>query len=201
MRQHLPNAITLSRLVGIPVLLLWMHFAESDEFLPIALFFLFLAGTDALDGYLARRLDVVSDFGKLLDPLVDKILIVAPLVTLVGFRSEVTGDPWVPSVMVNVLIAREFWVTGVRGVAASRGIVVAASDLGKLKTVFQVAAVFFLFLHDQKLFQIGEAWVTGQYFGLQCLITAIVIAYWSGIEYTLLVFRGMRGSFHQDSSL
>ncbi len=184
----IPNLITFGRLFGIPLLLLHMEFASHEELRYAAAFFLFLAVTDFLDGYLARRLHAVSDLGKLLDPLVDKLLIIAPLVALVGFRSEVTGSPWVPAWLVILLIARELWVTGIRGIAATRGVVIAADDFGKVKTTFQVAAVFFLILHQEKLFRLSDAWVTGEYLGLQCLITSLLIGYWGAIDYTARVF-------------
>ena len=166
---------------------MWLEYAEDDALIWVAVFFLLLAVTDFFDGYLARKFDVVSDLGKLLDPLVDKLLILIPLIHLVGMRSSVTGDPWVPAWMVSLVLARELFITGLRGIAASRGRVLPAGDLGKIKTCFQVLAVFFLILHRNKLFMMNDEWMDGYYLGLQFLMASIFIGYWSAVEYIYAV--------------
>lgn len=183
--SSIPNLVTLARLLGIPFLLYLIVVARNDsDYLITTIFFIFLAITDALDGWLARKLNAVSDLGKLLDPLVDKLLVIAPLIILVGLRSEVNGAPLVPAWMVVLVVAREVWITGLRGVAASNGVVVAASDLGKIKTILQVTAVALFIYNKNNLFEIRGEQISAQYLGLQCLMFSIVISYWGAFEYT-----------------
>ncbi len=109
--------------------------------------FALAALTDGLDGYFARSRDAVTTFGKLMDPLADKLLIIAALVSLVSLHRL---EAWVAM----VIIAREIAVTGLRAIAAERGIVIAASWLGKVKTVLQIGAVIALIADEP-----GAAWV------------------------------------------
>ncbi len=106
-----------------------------------ALLFILAASTDWLDGYYARKYNLVTNFGKFLDPLADKLLLTAALIALV----ELT---LLPAWIAIVIISREFAVTGIRLVAAADGQVIAASNLGKWKTVFQIIAVSALMLHN-----------------------------------------------------
>ena len=106
-----------------------------------AIVFALAALTDGLDGYIARPRNAVTTFGKLMDPLADKLLIIAALISLVSLDRLAA---WVAM----VIIAREFAVTGAAQVAAERGVVIAASWLGKVKTILQVAAIFALIAFD-----------------------------------------------------
>ena len=136
------NVLTLVRISLIPVLaaLLLSTLAESD--LLAAIVFVIASATDALDGWLARRRSEVTQFGKLMDPLADKLLITAALVSLVALYRL---DAWVAM----VIIAREFAVTGLRMLAIEQGQVVSASVWGKLKTTTQVAMVLALIWVDR----------------------------------------------------
>jgi CDP-diacylglycerol---glycerol-3-phosphate 3-phosphatidyltransferase len=136
------NVLTLVRISLIPVLaaLLLSTLAESD--LLSAIVFVIASATDALDGWLARRRKEVTQFGKLMDPLADKLLITAALVSLVALYRL---DAWVAM----VIIAREFAVTGLRMLAIEQGQVVSASAWGKLKTLTQVAMVLALIWVDR----------------------------------------------------
>lgn len=135
---NLPNKITIARIVMIFIVLLMCN---VDEWLPLslqsgwrvsALAFAILAGmTDFLDGYIARKYNLVSDFGKLMDPLADKVFIATAYITLVD-KEILSG--WVAV----VILAREFMVTGLRQLAAGKGEVMAADTMGKLKTVLQM---------------------------------------------------------------
>src|SRR5262249_9731081 len=112
--QRLPNYLTFFRLALVPVfVVLMLEPSEYMVFLAIIVFVV-AAITDYVDGIIARSFGAVSDFGKLLDPLVDKILVMAALVMLVAQRSDVDGTPWVPGWMVVLVMARELWVTGLR---------------------------------------------------------------------------------------
>jgi CDP-diacylglycerol--glycerol-3-phosphate 3-phosphatidyltransferase len=139
----LPNLLTVFRILMVPVLVvvLLSEIFESDW--PAAAVFALASITDVADGYLARRNDQVTNFGKLWDPLADKLLVTAALVSLVDLNKL---DAWVAM----VIIAREFAVTGLRQVAVEQGHVVAASVAGKLKTFFQVAMVLVLIMADER---------------------------------------------------
>lgn len=134
---NLPNALTLLRILAVPVVVVALlgETPNGDEL--AAAVFALAALTDGLDGYFARSRDAVTTFGKLMDPLADKLLITAALVSLVSLNRL---QAWVAM----VIIAREIAVTGLRAIAAERGVVIAASWMGKLKTVLQIAAIFAL---------------------------------------------------------
>src|SRR5262245_55607250 len=127
--QNIPNILTFLRLALIPLFVVLMIDPNPELTHAATLVFIIAAFTDYLDGVLARKFSAVSEFGKLADPLADKILVMAALVMLVAQRSDVYGEPWVPGWMVVLILAREIWVTGLRAVAASRGVIVAASGM------------------------------------------------------------------------
>ena len=106
-----------------------------------AIVFALAALTDGLDGYIARSRDSITTFGKLMDPLADKLLITAALVSLVSLNR-------LPAWVAMVIIAREFAITGLRSIAAERGVIIAASWMGKVKTALQVAAIIGLIAFD-----------------------------------------------------
>ena len=135
-----PNLITLVRIGMIPVFL-WFTWRESrvDSFIG-AMIYAVTGTTDFLDGWIARKKGLVTVIGKFLDPLADKLIVMAALVMLVHLGRVAA---WV----VIVVMAREFIVTGLRTIAMSEGIVIAAGQEGKSKTVFQVAAISMLILH------------------------------------------------------
>jgi CDP-diacylglycerol--glycerol-3-phosphate 3-phosphatidyltransferase len=138
---NLPNVLTLLRILAVPVIVVALLDETPNGDALAAGVFALAALTDGLDGYFARSRDAVTTFGKLMDPLADKLLIVAALVSLVSLDRL---SAWVAM----VIIARELAVTGLRAVAAERGVVISASWLGKLKTILQVAAVFALIAAD-----------------------------------------------------
>jgi CDP-diacylglycerol---glycerol-3-phosphate 3-phosphatidyltransferase len=134
---NLPNALTLLRILAVPVVVVALLGETPNGDALAAGVFALAALTDGLDGYFARSRDAVTTFGKLMDPLADKLLITGALLSLVSLGRL---KAWVAM----VIIAREIAVTGLRVIAAERGIVIAASWLGKLKTVLQIAAVIAL---------------------------------------------------------
>jgi CDP-diacylglycerol--glycerol-3-phosphate 3-phosphatidyltransferase len=138
---NLPNALTLLRILAVPVVVVALLGETPNGDALAAAVFALAALTDGLDGYFARSRDSVTTFGKLMDPLADKLLITAALLSLVSLDRLA---PWIAM----VIIAREIAVTGLRAIAAERGLVIAASWLGKLKTVLQIAAVFALIAAD-----------------------------------------------------
>jgi CDP-diacylglycerol--glycerol-3-phosphate 3-phosphatidyltransferase len=136
---NLPNVLTLLRVLAVPVIVVALLDETPNGDALAAGVFALAALTDGLDGYIARRRRDVTTFGKLMDPLADKVLIIAALVSLVSLGRLAA---WVAM----VIIARELAVTGLRTVAAEQGVVIAASWLGKVKTALQVAAVFALII-------------------------------------------------------
>ena len=135
-----PNLITLVRIGMIPVFL-WFTWRESrvDSFIG-AMIYAVTGTTDFLDGYIARKKNLVTVIGKFLDPLADKLIVMSALIMLVHLGRVAA---WV----VIVVMAREFIVTGLRTIAMSEGIVIAAGQEGKSKTAFQVASITFLIMH------------------------------------------------------
>ena len=132
---NVPNFLTVLRILLVPVIVVALLAETPNGDTLAAVVFAFAAFTDGLDGYIARSRGSVTTFGKLMDPIADKLLIIAPLILLV---SSDRIAAWVAM----VIIAREFAVTALRMVAAEQGIVIAAGPLGKLKTIAQVAAIF-----------------------------------------------------------
>jgi len=138
---NLANALTLLRILAVPVVVVALLGETPNGDALAAAVFALAAATDGLDGYFARSRGAVTTFGKLMDPLADKLLITAALISLVSLGRL---QAWVAM----VIIAREIAVTGLRAIAAERGVVIAASWMGKLKTVLQIAAVFALIAAD-----------------------------------------------------
>lgn len=180
--MNIPNKITVSRILLIPVFMIFMliDFGWGDMTLfgatmPVshfvgALIFIFASLTDWVDGFYARKYNLVTTFGKFLDPLADKLLVSAALIILVelGFA---------PSWIVIIIISREFAVTGLRLVLAGGGEVVAAGNLGKIKTTAQILAISSLLLYDTIFTLIGLP------FGLIMLYIALIFTVWSGWDY------------------
>jgi CDP-diacylglycerol--glycerol-3-phosphate 3-phosphatidyltransferase len=134
---NLPNALTLLRILAVPVVVVALLDETPNGDVLAAAVFALAAATDGLDGYLARSRGSITTFGKLMDPLADKLLVTAALVSLVSLGRL---EAWVAM----VIIAREVAVTILRTIAAERGLVISASWLGKAKTVLQIAAVIAL---------------------------------------------------------
>jgi CDP-diacylglycerol--glycerol-3-phosphate 3-phosphatidyltransferase len=137
---NLPNAITLVRIAAIPIFLFFTWEESRMNSFIAALVYAATAGTDFLDGWLARRKNLVTVIGKFLDPLADKLIVMSALVMLVHLGRVAA---WI----VILIMAREFMITGLRTIAMSEGIVIAAGQEGKYKTALQLAAIVFLLLH------------------------------------------------------
>src|SRR5919198_2893864 len=166
--MNISNALTLSRLVAIPLLmaLLFLRFPYHDQ-IAAGLFIVFSL-TDTLDGELARRRGTVSDFGKFLDPLADKLFVLSVLIVLV---QEGLVAAWV----VVVIFSRELIITILRSVAANQGRAIAAAPLGKTKTVTQMSAVVLLILQRPYPVLVPIADVA--------IAIAILFTIWSGVDY------------------
>ncbi len=138
--MNLPNKLTCLRMVLIPVFLVFFYAPFSAGRYIALVIFIAASLTDTADGYIARKYDLVTDFGKFMDPLADKLLVCSALICLVD-SEEIAG--WV----VIIIIAREFIISGFRLVAADNGIVIAASWWGKIKTIVQMALIIIMLLN------------------------------------------------------
>ena len=153
--MNLPNRLTLLRVLLVPFFvasLLWGQ-GQNQMLRVVALIIFIVASlTDMLDGQIARRYHLVTNFGKFMDPLADKLLVCSALICFVELRQ-------ISAVVVIIIIAREFVISGFRLVAADAGVVIAASWWGKLKTVSQMIAVILMIIHLQPLIFITRAMV------------------------------------------
>ncbi|CAN5538494.1 CDP-diacylglycerol--glycerol-3-phosphate 3-phosphatidyltransferase [soil metagenome] len=136
---NIPNLLTMARIVMIPLCLWFLDRDTPRDNFWAAIVFTLAALTDLLDGYLARKLNVVSVLGKLLDPLADKLIVMASLVWMIPMGR-------VPAWVVIVLLGRDISITGLRSVAASEGVVIAAGEEGKTKTALQMIGIIALLL-------------------------------------------------------
>ena len=166
---NLPNALTVARILLVPVVVVALTVESPGGSTIAAIVFAIAAVTDGLDGYIARSREAITTFGKVMDPIADKLLIAAALISLVSLDRVAA---WVAM----VIIAREFAVSGLRVAAGQQGIVIPASLLGKAKTILQVAMVMALIAADS-----GAAWV-------QALVyLAVAMTVISGADYFLNV--------------
>lgn len=191
--MNIPNKITLSRIFLIPIFIIllsvpfnWGEWTIGDNQLPVAhfaaaLLFIIAAATDWVDGYYARKYDLVTNLGKFLDPLADKLLVSAALILLVEMGLA-------PAWVVILIISREFAVTGLRLVASGEGIVLAASNMGKLKTATQMVAIAVLLLHNFPFSYIGFP------FGTVMLYIALFFTVLSGCDYFIKNWHVMKES-------
>jgi CDP-diacylglycerol--glycerol-3-phosphate 3-phosphatidyltransferase len=166
----LPNGVTILRILAIPLILVLLFYMGRGYQLITGLLFLGAAITDTLDGYLARSRGMVTTLGKFLDPLADKLLIVTALIALIPARE-------IPVWIVIVIVGREIAITGLRGIAVSQDMIISASTLGKYKTVFEVASIFFLILNGSYFF------LNFRPIGMVLLWFALGIAVISGVDY------------------
>ena len=178
---NLPNTITMVRAAIVPVLLLLPWFSDPRGSAIMAWIFIAAAVSDIFDGWLARRGQMVTYVGKLLDPLADKLLVSTALIVLLSIGRIPTYAVW----MVVVIVGRELAVTGLRGIASAGGQVVAASPLGKVKTVAQNLAIVALLFHYQT---IG---LDAHGIGMIFLTIATCLTMLSGYRYFADYFRNL----------
>ena len=183
---NLPNLLTLGRVAAIPVLVVLLFSGSREAGFWAAAIFSAASVTDWLDGWLARKWGVVTVLGKFLDPLADKLIVMAALVMLIPLGR-------VPAWAVFVILAREMVVTGLRSIASSEGVVIAASDLGKYKTIFQMVAIIGLLLHYNYYWFFGVQWeifrANMQHAGIFFFYIALFITIWSGVDYLMKFFK------------
>ena len=175
---NLPNSLTLLRILLIPVFVWFFSESSPDRALAAGLVFACAAFTDFLDGYLARKSGQITNLGKLLDPVADKLLVASGLILLVQFQRVAV---WLAIVM----IAREMIVTGARVVAAKEGFVVPADSLGKFKVIGQIGGILCLILQG--------VWVQSEgplaTIGTGLLYIALFFSLFSGWRYLMQIFK------------
>ncbi|MBP3730506.1 MAG: CDP-diacylglycerol--glycerol-3-phosphate 3-phosphatidyltransferase [Mailhella sp.] len=181
------NRITLMRIGAVLPILALIHFPSVWTCWAAMFLFLAAAITDFLDGYIARREKQVTNFGKFLDPLADKLLICSILIEMVGLR-------WVPAWVVIIVIMRELAVTGLRAVAADKGIVIAADWYGKWKTVMQIVALVPLLIHFPLL------GIPFHLLGSIFLYVALLLTIFSGANYFYVFYRDWRSNLSETPS-
>lgn len=183
---NIPNILTLLRIAIIPLFVVMLLDPNKTRSFIAALLFGLASITDWLDGYLARKMGIVTTFGKFLDPIADKLLVMAALIMILPFG-------WAPAWMVLVILGREIIITGLRGVASSEGIVIAASRLGKFKTIFQIVAILGLLLHYDYRWFFGYdhpyLTVNMHNVGMFYLWIATILTIWSGVDYMVKFVR------------
>ncbi len=173
---NLPNILTLARVGAVPFLVVMLYFPGPGMCLAAALVFIAASVTDVFDGILARRMGLVTNLGKFLDPLADKLLIGSMLIMLVRLD-------WVEAWVAVLIVGRELAVTGLRAVAADAGVVIAADRFGKLKTIIQTMALCPLILHY-------PLWgMDPEPLGTALLYVALGLTLGSGANYIATFFR------------
>ena len=180
--MNIPNKITVSRILLIPIFVIIMMFdfgwgnmtlfgaTMQVNYFVGALIFILASATDWVDGYYARKYNLVTNLGKFLDPLADKLLVSAAFILLVEIDLA-------PAWIVIIIISREFAVTGLRLILAGQGEVVAANQLGKIKTWAQIVAISALILHNTIFTLVGIP------FDMIMLYVALFFTVWSGWDY------------------
>lgn len=167
---NLANNLTLCRILTVPILVVLMSFPGKMVMIISTVVFILASLTDLLDGYVARQHSQVTTIGKFLDPLADKLLISSVLIMLVDLD-------WLPAWIAVVIICRELTVTGLRAIAADKGLVIAADKFGKLKTIVQSLALVPLILHYPFMGMDLEP------YGMKLMYLAVLLTIFSGINY------------------
>jgi len=177
---NLPNILTMARIACVPVIVVLLFSDSRQMGFWAALIFSLASITDWVDGYLARKWEIVTVMGKFLDPLADKLIVMAAMIMLIPLQR-------IPAWAVFLIIARETLVTGLRSVASSEGIVIAASNLGKYKTIFQMVALIALLLHYDYYWFFGLHWeifhVNMHFVGMVFFYISFALTMWSGGDY------------------
>jgi CDP-diacylglycerol---glycerol-3-phosphate 3-phosphatidyltransferase len=175
---NLPNTITLMRIGIIPVLFFLLLSPGPTGSLVIAFLFIIASLTDLLDGYIARKYQIVTTIGKFLDPIADKIVVNSAMILMIPISR-------IPAWIVVITIIRDIAVDGIRSIASSEGIVIQASRLGKQKTLCQIVAISALMIH-YPLFG-ADAHVVGT----AILYLALVLTVYSGVDYFMKFSRAI----------
>lgn len=181
--MNLPNKLTVLRIILMPVMVLLFYF---ELYISAAVIFVLAAFTDMLDGKIARKRNLVTTFGKFVDPLADKLINIAAIIILASKISETQAD-WYGifvTVATVIIVARETIITSLRALAANEGVVIAADNLGKIKTVLQDIAIVGMFLDESKYIDaipfVGDLihWTS-----VVLIMAALLLTIISGVNY------------------
>lgn len=181
--MNLPNILTILRILLIPFFIIVFAVPSASRSGWASLIFIIASLTDWFDGYLARKYKQVTLSGKLLDPVADKLLVLSALIMLVELHR-------VPSWLAIVIVGRDIAITGLRAIASSIGVVIAARDMGKMKTIVQIVALVFLIL-DYPV-SLGSRVIDLHEIGIVMLWYSAILAIISGGDYTIRFWSGMK---------
>jgi CDP-diacylglycerol---glycerol-3-phosphate 3-phosphatidyltransferase len=180
-----PNLLTYVRVLAIPAVLVFSYLDSPRNAFIAAMIFAAASVTDAIDGYIARKYNLVSMIGKFLDPLADKLLVLAALLMLLDLGR-------VPVWIALIILAREMIITGLRSIAASEGLIIDARDLGKKKTAFQMVGLWALILHYPYPIDVFNVPIDFHRLGLFFLYISVYYSLRSAWDYFAGFFRAVR---------
>ncbi|MEG2116859.1 MAG: CDP-diacylglycerol--glycerol-3-phosphate 3-phosphatidyltransferase [Clostridia bacterium] len=193
--MNLPNKLTLTRLILVPFMVVSFYLTPlASGIVPYitTLIFIVAAFTDFLDGNIARKRGIVTDFGKFMDPLADKALVLVALILILD--GQIIPIPYIASISLSIMLVRELVVSGLRLVGANKGVVIAADKLGKIKTITQDIAIPALLItqaFSPVLFDnaatstINPIYSIIMIFGVVMLVIASIVSVISGVSYVL----------------
>ena len=170
--MNLANKLTILRMIMVPVFVIVFFSGEYNGGILSAVIFIIAAITDRLDGQIARRRGEVTDFGKFMDPLADKMLVSVALIALVNIHR-------IPAWIAMLIIVRELAMSGIRVIAAQKNIIIAASNAGKIKTVLQTVSIGILLFPESTVLGSGIFY----YLGMILLYLAVFMTVWSVLQY------------------
>ncbi|MFH1078702.1 MAG: CDP-diacylglycerol--glycerol-3-phosphate 3-phosphatidyltransferase [Pseudomonadota bacterium] len=173
---NLPNAITLLRIGIIPILFILLQSPGPTGSFVMACIFVIAALTDLLDGYIARRYQIVTTMGKFLDPIADKLIVNTAMILMIPLGR-------IPAWIVAIIIIRDFTVDGIRTIASSEGVIIQSSRLAKQKTLCQIVAVTALMIHYPIL------GADAHLVGIVILYVALFLTLYSGLDYLIKLFK------------
>ena len=168
--MNLPNKLSIIRVCCIPLIVLLLYVSQSWARWAALAVFLFASFTDYLDGHIARKQHIITDFGKFIDPVADKLLVLSTMIMLIHLQL-------VPAWTVILILARELAVDGLRLIAVTNGKVIAAGPAGKMKTVGQMFFIAFILVLNTP--------AVSHWFSLLVMIWVMVITVYSGVDYFL----------------
>lgn len=172
-KKNVPNLLTVSRALAIPAIISSFYIESKYASLITISIFIFACITDFFDGYLARAWKVQSNFGKLFDPIADKLVVVSTIIMLV-YKQKINDVTIIPSV---IIVCREILVSGLREFLIATNVSLPVSKAGKIKTFLQMVAIVALIMSDYE---------ATKYIGMICLWAAAVMTMWSGYNYVLV---------------
>lgn len=167
---NIANQLTLVRIIAIPLYLVFLYINREWSNVTATIIFIIAGVSDFLDGFIARKYNMVTDFGKILDPIADKILVSASMIALMEL-DRLAG------ILVIIMLARDFAVGALRDLSASKGIIIPAGKWGKIKTGFQMTAIGMITFYDKWLY------INWYYLGTVLIYISVVLSLYSGYIY------------------